>query len=365
MKKKILFLLQMPPPTYGAAIVGQEIHDSKLINESFDAVYLNIVLTRDLNNRETALYRLLRYTGLFFRLLGILLTHRFDLCYLAITCHGVGFLKDSLFVLTCKLFCKRIVIHQHNKGMSADARKPVYRTLFPLVYRHTKVILLSEHLYDDISAHVGRDQILICHNGSPELAVAKETQTSKTPPHRIVFLSNLFFDKGIMTFLDCCRILKERGLPFRADMIGAETAECDRSCLQREIERLGLSDEIIYHGRKTGVERDRILQSGTYFLFPTKNEAFPLVLLEAMQFRMICLSTPVGGIPDIVRNGETGYLYGAEDAAGFADRIIQMEADETARKKIMENAYRHYQQNFTLEQFEKNMFLCLNKALGE
>lgn len=355
----------MPPPTYGAAIVGQEIHDSKLINESFDAVYLNIVLTRDLNNRESALYRLLRYTGLFFRLLGILLTHRFDLCYLAITCHGVGFLKDSLFVLTCKLFCKRIVIHQHNKGMSTDARKPVYRTLFPLVYRHTKVILLSGYLFDDISAHVSRNQILICHNGSPGLEVSKETQISKPQPHRIVFLSNLFFDKGVMTFLDCCRILKDRGLPFHADMIGAETAECDRSCLQREIEQRGLSNEIIYHGRKTGVERDRILQSGTYFLFPSRNEAFPLVLLEAMQFHMICLATPVGGIPDIVRDGETGFLCDMDDAAGFAERIVQMEADETGRKTIMENAFGHYRKNFTLEQFERNMLQCLNQALEE
>lgn len=50
MKKRILFLLQLPPPTYGAAIVGQEIRDSKLINETFDATYLNIVLTRDLNH---------------------------------------------------------------------------------------------------------------------------------------------------------------------------------------------------------------------------------------------------------------------------------------------------------------------------
>ena len=342
MKKRILFLLQLPPPTYGAAIVGQEIRDSKLINETFDATYLNIVLTRDLNHPEPAFSRLARYLSLFFKLLGILLTRRFDLCYLAITCHGVAFLKDSLFVLLCKLFCKRIVIHQHNKGMSSDADKPVFKTLFRLVYRNAKVILLSEHLYDDISAHVGKDQILICPNGSPSSINPGDIPVKKSVPPHLVFLSNLFFDKGIITFLNC-----------------------DRNLLQKEITARDLSANVIYHGRQTGTERNRILSAGNYFLFPTKNEAFPLVVLEAMQFQMLCLSTPVGGIMDLIEDGTTGFLCDPDDAAGFANRILQMESDHALRKKITENARLQYLEKYTLEKFEENMCTCLNNAMDK
>ena len=237
MKKRILFLLQLPPPTYGAAIVGQEIRDSKLINETFDATYLNIVLTRDLNHPEPAFSRLARYLSLFFKLLGILLTRRFDLCYLAITCHGVAFLKDSLFVLLCKLFCKRIVIHQHNKGMSADADKPVFKTLFRLVYKNTKVILLSEHLYDDISAHVSKDQILICPNGSPTSINPGDIPVKKSVPPHLVFLSNLFFDKGIITFLNCCSILKKQGMRFPPISSGLKHWNVTAICFRRKSQR--------------------------------------------------------------------------------------------------------------------------------
>lgn len=367
MKKRILFLLQLPPPTYGAAIVGQEIRDSKLINETFDATYLNIVLTRDLNHPEPAFSRLARYLSLFFKLLGILLTRRFDLCYLAITCHGVAFLKDSLFVLLCKLFCKRIVIHQHNKGMSADADKPVFKTLFRLVYKNTKVILLSEHLYDDISAHVGKDQILICPNGSPTSINPGDIPVKKSVPPHLVFLSNLFFDKGIITFLNCCSILKKQGMRFSADIIGSETLECDRNLLQKEITARDLSANVIYHGRQTGIERNRILSAGNYFLFPTKykNEAFPLVVLEAMQFQMLCLSTPVGGIMDLIEDGTTGFLCNPDDAAGFANRILQMESDHALREKITGNAWLQYQEKYTLKKFEENMCRCLNNTMDE
>ena len=100
--------------------------------------------------------------------LGKLMHRRYDLCYLAITCHGIGFLKDAPFVLLCKLFGKKIVIHQHNKGMSRDVKQWPYRWLLPLVYRNTKVILLSWRLYPDIENVVRKEQILICPNGIPE-----------------------------------------------------------------------------------------------------------------------------------------------------------------------------------------------------
>ncbi|WP_295876845.1 hypothetical protein [uncultured Akkermansia sp.] len=94
-----------------------------------------------------------------------LITHRPDIAYLAITCHGIGFLKDAPFVLLCKLFGCKIVLHQHNKGMKAYVDKPVYRWLLPLVYKKSTVILLSWLLYDDISAVVQREQVKVCPNG--------------------------------------------------------------------------------------------------------------------------------------------------------------------------------------------------------
>lgn len=355
----------MPPPIYGASIVGQEIHDSKIINQTFNTCYLNIILTRNLIHPEGVLSRLLSYLIIYLKLICILISHRFDLCYLAITCHGVAFLKDSLFVLTCKLFCKRIIIHQHNKGMSLDADRKIYKTLYRWVYKNTKVILLSQYLYNDISKHVSKDQTCVCHNGSPEFSLPPTRIYTKATPSRIVFLSNLFFDKGIITFLDCCDILNKNGVRFYADIVGAETSELNTYDLKREIQARSLTDIIIYHGKKTGDERNIILSKGTYFLFPTKNEAFPLVLLEAKQFHMICLSTPIGGIKDIIQDGINGFLCSPDDPDSFAQRIMQLEKDTPKKEMISQNAFIDYKNRFTITHFEKNMIKCLNTALGE
>lgn len=89
-------------------------------------------------------------------------------CYLAITCHVLGFLKDAPFVQLCKLFGRKVVIHQHNKGMSGCIERWPYRWLIPYIYKRTRVILLSWYLYPDIEKAVRREQVVICPNGIPE-----------------------------------------------------------------------------------------------------------------------------------------------------------------------------------------------------
>ena len=148
----------------------RQIQQSSLINSSFECIYVNLSTSRgndEVNKFSTVLLfrKGLRFISSFLSVLWQLLVHRPDTAYLAITCHGIGFLKDTPFVLLCKLFRCNIILHQHNKGMAAYVDKPVYRWLLPLVYRKTIIILLSWLLYDDIAAVVKREQVKICPNG--------------------------------------------------------------------------------------------------------------------------------------------------------------------------------------------------------
>ena len=167
---KILFIAPLPPPVHGSAIVSQYIKDSKLVNELHDCDFVNLSTSRRMDEiGKGGIKKLLRFVGAYFAVFFKLLTRRYDLCYLAITCHDKGFLKDAPFVLLCKLFGRKVLIHQHNKGMSGCVHRWPYRWLLPLVYRNTKVMLLSWHLYDDIAQVVKREQVVVCPNGIPPL----------------------------------------------------------------------------------------------------------------------------------------------------------------------------------------------------
>lgn len=162
--------MPLPPPVHGSSMMCQQIRDSERINSTFACRYVNLSTSRSSTEPYNfspllLIKKVLRFAGSWVCVLGELLLHRPHTAYLAITCHGVGFLKDAPFVLLCKLFRCRIVIHQHNKGMAAYVHRPLYRWLLPLVYRHATVILLSWRLYDDIAEVVSKDQVVICPNG--------------------------------------------------------------------------------------------------------------------------------------------------------------------------------------------------------
>ena len=444
-KPRVLFIAPLPPPVHGSAMVSQYIKDSKLVQGEFDCDFVNLSTSRRMDEiGKGGVKKLLRFIGAYFAVFFKLLCHRYDLCYLAITCHGMGFLKDAPFVLLCKLFGREVVIHQHNKGMSRCVDKQPYKWLLPLVYRNTKVILLSWYLYPDIKKVVNREQVVICPNGIPEgplpnplprrgdSGIAEEDATqnishtdctdytedsgladnvcqhelntitqkrsslaegkiktrccacvghpdgvpamSVAPslrgraggeaPH-LLFLSNLIPSKGVYVLLDACRLLSERGVAFACDFVGGETKEIDRATFEEAVRERGLEGMVCYQGPKYGEEKERYFAHADIFVFPTFyfNECFPLVLLEAMQWRLPLVSSDEGGIPDLVKDGVNGFVCPREDAHALADALGRLITDPALREQMGERGHQRYREEYTLKAFEQKfvseMYKCL------
>jgi glycosyltransferase involved in cell wall biosynthesis len=73
------------------------------------------------------------------------------------------------------------------------------------------------------------------------------------------------------------------------------------------------------------------------FIFPTRADNLPLVLQESMACGTPIVSFNIGGVPDLVRPGETGYLAAPEDTADFRHGIIALLEDQTRRHQMAQN----------------------------
>ena len=356
--------MHMPPPVHGAAMVGQYIHDSKLINGVFDCHYINLTTAKNLQDiGKVGMRKLFDFFKLLKKIWHEVKEVKPQLVYVTPNACGGAFYKDFVVVQMLKRLGCQVVVHYHNKGVATHQDKWFDDALYKRFFKDIKVILLSACLYDDVKKYVKRDDVFVCGNGIPSVAIESFVSApfdAASPEDKIphlLFLSNLLISKGVVVLLDSLKVLKKKGCRFVCDFVGGETVDMDAVMFQAEVVKRGLEGIVVYHGKKYGKDKEAFLNGADVFVFPTfyHNECFPLVLLEAMEHGVACISTTEGGIPGIIDDGKTGFLVPKHDVAVLADKMQLLLNDSVLRSNMGKAGREKFEKEFTLEVFEKRM----------
>ncbi len=117
----------------------------------------------------------------------------------------------------------------------------------------------------------------------------------------------------------------------------------------------GLDKIASYRGKKYGKTKANFSKIQTYFVFPhhIPTNVFPLVLLEAMEYSLPCISTNEGGIANIIEDGKTGYIIPQNDATALAEKIEYLILHHEERNAMGERGREKFKREFVLERFEK------------
>ena len=364
MKPRILFILHLPPPIHGAAMMGKYIQESELINSSFDCFCINLATAGSLSDiGHVSLEKLLKYLLLLRYISHVVKEIRPELVYITPNAGGKAFFKDFIVVQMLKSMGCKVIAHYHNKGVSAYQSKWIYNFLYKRFFSNLKVILLAENLYKDIAKYVKREDVYICPNGIPSSCKEEmEARRNNVIPH-LLFLSNLLISKGVIVLLDALKILKEKEYTFVCQFIGGETAEINAVQFFEEVNKRELSDLVTYVGRKVREEKEAFFRQADIFVFPTYYETFGLVNLEAMEYKLPVISTNEGGIPDIVKDGENGLICEKQNPVSLAYCIAKLLDNEELRVKMGSAGHEKFCREFTLDKFENRMRDILNQNL--
>lgn len=368
LKPRILFILHLPPPVHGAAMMGQYIHDSKVINERFDCHYINLTTAKSLQDiGKGGVKKLWRFLCLLLRIVKGLVRVKPQLVYVTPNSHGGAFYKDLVVVQLIKLMGYRVIVHYHNKGVATRQGRWLDDKLYRLFFKNLKVILLAEALYGDVEKYVKREDVFVCPNGIPESLNGEPTAERNNVIPQLLFLSNLLVDKGVLVLLDALKILKEKGYSFVCHFVGGETAEIDAARFAEEVKTRGLDQMALFLGKRYGEEKNEEYDNADIFVFPTYyyNECFPLVLLEAMEHAVPCISTREGGVSAIIDDGVNGFMVEKREANALADRIEFLLTHPEKRLRMGIAGYQKFKNEFTLPKFETRMKQILERANEE
>jgi glycosyltransferase involved in cell wall biosynthesis len=363
---RILFMGQLPPPVHGVTMMNNNLVNSKILqaNFHFDIVNLHFITSID-EISKYSIRKVVKAIGYGYEVTKKLLRNKPDLVYFTISPKGYAFFRDSLYVFILKTFRKKIVFHLHGKGIRESSRSNlIIKALSTWILRNSYVICLSERLVPDIEG-VYRSTPFVVQNGIKVQSDSQERKSHvKGSVPNILYLSNYARDKGILILIDALKILQDKGVPFRARLVGA-SANLTVEFLMEVIRKQHLEEFVEITGPRYDEAKRAEFREADLFVFPSLNDAFPLVILEAMQYSLPVVASFEGGIPDMVVDKETGFLIADIDANKLSDKLSVLLKNEDLRHEMGRNGHIRFMNNFTIDHFEKNMLTTFQNILSQ
>jgi N-acetyl-alpha-D-glucosaminyl L-malate synthase BshA len=144
----------------------------------------------------------------------------------------------------------------------------------------------------------------------------------------LIHISNF---RPVKRVLDCIRILAEvrKHVPTHLLMVGDGP---DRGAAEHLARELNLARHVSFLGKQSHVER--LIPLAHVLLMPSETESFGLVALEAMACGVAPVATRAGGVPELITDGENGFMETPGDVAAQAARTIVLLTDESLHRRI-------------------------------
>jgi colanic acid/amylovoran biosynthesis glycosyltransferase len=249
------------------------------------------------------------------------------------------------------------------------------RDLLPLLKSEaSQVIAISEANRVEVAADgaSSAEAISVIHcgvdTGSFNVRPGPRSAGARDGRVRILSVGSLIAKKGHRYLIAACERLADRGVDFTCTIIGRGPEELP---LRKQIHACGLDGRVFLRG---GCMQSEVIAAyGEHDVFVLSatvaadgdRDGVPVVLMEAGAMGLPLISTPVSGIPELVRHEETGVLVPAEDAVALAEAMASLASDPAKRARLGRNAMSLVQAEFNIEINAKTLARLFHKTIME
>lgn len=234
-----------------------------------------------------------------------------------------SFRRSALWVSLGKLFHKKVILHMHGGGF-----KEFYvtdpRGIQAVLDKCDCIITLSKSWENYFKTELRCRNVQIVNNVVPPPNF--ETVEKSDQRFHLLFLGLITEEKGIFDYLDMLAAHKD----IFGDRILLHIGGNGKTgLLEERIRQLGLTGCVKFEGFVSGEKKDYLLNLSDAFVLPSYVEGLPISILEAMSYRLPVMTTPVGGIPEVVIDKRNGCLFQPGDKEAMCD-ALRLLADNPA-----------------------------------
>lgn len=296
-------------------------------------------------------------------LIKVLMINRPHLIHINTSFNSGAFWRDTLYLIICRIFRKKIFLHVHG-GQLADFMqkypKPVRGIIRRILRIPNRIAVLSDYQLRPFQEFNLNGHVKII----PNMIHCDHYHLNKTfraqfniPVGKVVILfiaSHLTKQKGVTELLRVAEWVIEKHQNVHFVIVGQGREEenmqsyCNKVGIQKNISFLGFlkKDQII-----------RVLNSVDILILPSYGEGFPMVILEAMSAGLPIISTSVGAVPEILIEGKHGFLVSPKDVHSLFDKTECLISNPELREQMgianRERVKQHYDLPIVAEIFKR------------
>lgn len=243
----------------------------------------------------------------------------------------------------------RLVSSFYGAELLLARRFPFLKPILAAIIRHSDAVAADSRFTADLVREIAAVPVHVIPFGS-------RIQTQAGAPGdgragRLLFVGRLIERKGLPYLIEAVGLLASRcsQRPVHLDIVGEGNMKAEWMALA---EARGLSEHVTFHGRVDDRALADFYARCDVFVLPSivdthgDTEGLGVVLLEAMSCRKPVIATEVGGITDIVRDGETGLLVPQRDAAALAAAVERLLDDPDLAHRLGQSGAAYARQRF-------------------
>lgn len=294
---------------------------------------------------------------------------RYSIVHMHTTPDRLGLLIQLPILLWAKCLGKKVILHLHVGNQLRSKKNPLFTFCLK---RADRIVLLAkkwERLFAEYYPEVDVKTTVVynpvedvdlfviereCPQMIRKLGVNYFGRYMDQKEKRIMMAAWYNDNKAPDVLLKAIKSLTVNGYwltGWKVDMLG--NGEVER--FKQMAEEMGLSDIVSFPGYVTGKEREEYFRKVSIYCMCSYEEGFPMVVLESWMYGINVVTTPVGGLPDVIEEGKNCLTFDFGDDEGLARQLKLLMENEDRRREMSEYSRKFVYDNFSLEKINKNL----------
>ena len=261
----------------------------------------------------------------------------------------------ALFGIAMKRVSKKpLVMTCHGSEVNMAKKNSVFRKIFKWMLGYADFVTVnSTFMKNELLkiSHTKEIEIIPMGSGIGEISEKSLKKEHKTKTN-LLFVGRLIEVKGTKYLIEALKLLETEKFELHTAGDGPE---------RENLEKIA-PENVIFHGYQTGKNLKELYLNADIFILPSivddagYTEGLGTVLLEAANFSIPLIGTNVGGIPDIIKDGETGILVPQKNPEAIREAVKKLVEDHELRDTLVENARNHIKNSFSWETITEKFF---------